>query len=116
MEMDRFTSHAARTTNPNEPTLAGSLQAGVEDAPRHSAAEVRRTIVLLLGDGKRMTPDEVERAISLRMPTALHGMVNSQLRVLQDGEYVEPSRDDSRRLALTESGKRWLSGIQALSG
>jgi hypothetical protein len=89
---------------------------GEESQPRHSAAEVRRTIVLLFGEDKKMTPDEVERAVALKLPDARHGLVSGQMRVLLDGKYLGPVKEDSRQLALTEAGRRWLSGIRALSG
>jgi hypothetical protein len=87
-----------------------------DDRPRSSAADVRRTIVVAFGSDKRLTPDEVERAVNLKLPHARHGLITTQLRVLEDGDYVKPVKGDSRQLTLTETGKRWLSGIRALSG
>lgn len=96
-------------------TKSGTSE-GVGGQPDSSAADVRRTIVVALGGDKQLTPDEVERAVNLKLPHARHSLVTSQLRVLQDGEYVEPVEGNSRQLALTVTGKRWLSGIRALSG
>jgi hypothetical protein len=87
----------------------------VAGEPRHSAADVRREIVVLIGRDAEMTPAEVEKAITRQMPAARHGIVTSQLRVLKDGHYVQPAKNDTRRLTLTDSGRRWLSGIESLS-
>jgi len=84
--------------------------------PRYSAADVRRTIVVMFDNETRMTPDKVEHAVAGKLPDVRHGLVSSQLRVLLDGNYVGPVEEDSRQLALTERGRRWLSGIRALSG
>lgn len=112
--MESARSQSPSRVGPGGPTVGGGT--GVAGDPSHSAADVRRTIVVLLGDGKKMTPDEVEKAITSRLPAARHGVVTSQLRVLQDGRYVQPVKDDSRQLTLTATGRRWLSGIRALSG
>lgn len=92
------------------------LKVAEDSEPRYSAADVRRTIIVVFGKDKKMTPDEVERAVAMKIPDAKHGLVSSQLRVLLDGKYVGPVEEDSRQLGLTEAGRRWLSGIRALSG
>lgn len=83
--------------------------------PRYSAAKVRREIVRVLAPDKAMTPAEIQQAVTLKLPTAEHASIKSQIRVLRDGDYLGATDHNSRKLALTESGRRWSDGIEALA-
>jgi hypothetical protein len=73
-------------------------------------------IVRVLAAGEGMTPDQLQRAVTVKLPTARGGAVKQQLRVLRDSEYVEAMEGDARKVTLTDSGRRWALGIRALSG
>lgn len=107
--MNRASSAAGgKTGNRNEP------QAAVGSEPRRSAAAVRRAIVRALGEGRK-TPNEIEKAAAVILGPVAHASIDTQLRVLLDGDYVAAAKDDARKVELTDSGERWLRGIRALS-
>ena len=79
------------------------------------AAAVRRAIVSILASGSSMTPKEIEQAVTLKLPGMRGPTVGNQLRVLEDGRWITASKEDTRRVMLTEQGERWALGIEALS-
>lgn len=93
----------------------GRGKTAVVSLPRQSAAKVRREIVRVLAPDKVMTPTEIKQAVTLKLPTAERASIDAQIRVLRDGDYLTASDGNSRKLILTESGRRWSDGIEALA-
>jgi hypothetical protein len=84
--------------------------------PRQSAARVRRAIVQVLSPDNKLTPDEVQQRVGSMLGGTEHASIKAQLRVLLDGSYVSRSDSDTRKVSLTDSGRRWSRGIKALVG
>jgi len=109
--MTRSTSGAGRGT---DGTAATTTEAPPAPEPRTSAASVRRAIVRVLEEGQK-TPDQVEKEAAVVLGRAARPSIQAQLRVLTDGDYVAAAKGDARKVQLTDTGRRWLRGIRALS-
>jgi hypothetical protein len=98
---------------PADTTSARS--ASTDAGPPPSAATVRKAIIQILADGGPSTAKTIEEKVGKLLPSTEKPSVRQQLQTLIEGGYVIDATDKPRALMLSDSGRRWWSGIEALS-
>lgn len=96
----------SRQDQPQTPTVPAS---------RQSAAKVRREIIRVLAPDKSMTPAEIRSEVAQRLPTAERASIDEQIGALLEREDIACSDSDSGMIMLTDRGRRWSDGIDALA-
>lgn len=87
-----------------------------QDGPgRPSAATVRKVLIQALATSGSATAKELEDEVGRLLPAAERPSITQQLQVLREGEYVIEAPDDRRRMTLSDAGRRWWRGIEALA-
>ncbi len=97
------------------PSTATSTASDPFVPPRPSAATVRKGIIQTLASDGPLTARALESAVGRLLPATEKPSVEQQLQVLREGGYVEQRREQPPGLQLTDSGRRWWEGIQALA-
>lgn len=93
-----------------------SSQVIVQDSPgRPSAATVRRTLIRVLATGGPATARELEDEVGRLLPATERPSARQQLQVLREGGYIIDADEGNRRMMLSDAGRRWWKGIEALA-
>jgi hypothetical protein len=102
-------------TKESPPASGSRAQVTAQDGPsRPSAATVRKALIQALAAHESTTAKVLEDEVGKLLPTAERPSVRQQLQVLCEGKYVIEA-PDHRRMMLTDSGRRWWTGIEALT-
>jgi hypothetical protein len=81
-----------------------------------SPGVTRQAIVIVLAESAGpMTIREIERAVAKRQPSLVRDPVENVVDTLVQDELVERASRDSRRLQLSERGRKFASGVRALA-
>ncbi len=64
---------------------------------------------------ERVAVHQAEDEVGRLLPAMKHFSITQQLQVLREGEYVIEAPDDRRRMTLSDAGRRWWRGIEALA-
>jgi Fe2+ or Zn2+ uptake regulation protein len=104
-------------TKESPPASGTRSRAGAQDASgrRPSAATVRKTLIQVLATSEPVTAKTLEEEVGKLLPAAERPSVRQQLQILRDGSYVIEASDNHRRMTLSDSGRRWWTGIEALT-
>lgn len=102
-------------THGSPPSTDERSQSTTSNSPRRpTAAAVRKALVQTLAVEGPATAKTLEAEIGRLLPAAERPSVKQQLQVLREEGYVIDAPEDHRRLMLSESGRRWSRGIEAL--
>jgi hypothetical protein len=94
----------------------GAVSTPDEPPPRrYSAARVRKAIIQVLAPGEPLTAGQIQRRVGSILKDAERASVKHQIDVLREKGDIERGGKGSRKFVLSDSGKRWWEGIEALS-